>query len=95
MTTFGVIFDMDGVLFDTETIALECWGAAAETLGLSGCGNSSPEPPDEPVETPEPQGSVYDEACTDENGIPTAPGKANTSRPYSWAIRQVISPPPL
>ena len=36
MTKFGVIFDMDGVLFDTETIALECWGAAATKLGLSG-----------------------------------------------------------
>lgn len=45
----------------------------ALTLGLAGCGNSTPEPPEEPVETPEePQGSIYDEACTDENGIPTA-----------------------
>ena len=36
MKTFIVIFDMDGVLFDTETIALDCWGEAAKTLGLSG-----------------------------------------------------------
>ena len=36
MTTFGVIFDMDGVIFDTETIAIDCWGAAARALGLSG-----------------------------------------------------------
>ena len=36
MKTFIVIFDMDGVLFDTETIALDCWGEAAGTLGLSG-----------------------------------------------------------
>ena len=33
---FAVIFDMDGVLFDTETIALRCWGEAAKTLGLDG-----------------------------------------------------------
>lgn len=32
----AVIFDMDGVLFDTERIAMECWGEASETLGLSG-----------------------------------------------------------
>lgn len=34
--SFAVIFDMDGVLFDTERIALECWGAAANRLGLKG-----------------------------------------------------------
>ena len=33
---FAVIFDMDGVLFDTEVIALRCWGEAAKTLGLDG-----------------------------------------------------------
>ena len=33
---FAVIFDMDGVLFDTETIALRCWGEAAKALGLDG-----------------------------------------------------------
>ena len=33
---FAVIFDMDGVLFDTETIALRCWGESAKTLGLDG-----------------------------------------------------------
>ena len=33
---FAVIFDMDGVLFDTETIALRCWGEAAKTLRLDG-----------------------------------------------------------
>ena len=32
----GVIFDMDGVLFDTEYIAYVCWGEAAQRLGLSG-----------------------------------------------------------
>ena len=31
---FAVIFDMDGVIFDTETIALKCWTRAAETLSL-------------------------------------------------------------
>lgn len=31
---FAVIFDMDGVIFDTETIALKCWILAAETLSL-------------------------------------------------------------
>ena len=34
--SFAVIFDMDGVLFDTERIALECWGEAADRLGLRG-----------------------------------------------------------
>ena len=33
---FAVIFDMDGVIFDTETIALRCWGEAAKTLRLDG-----------------------------------------------------------
>ena len=33
---FAVIFDMDGVIFDTETIALRCWGEAARMLGLNG-----------------------------------------------------------
>ena len=33
---FAVIFDMDGVLFDTEVIALRCWGEAAKTLRLDG-----------------------------------------------------------
>lgn len=33
---FAVIFDMDGVIFDTEVIALRCWGEAAKTLRLSG-----------------------------------------------------------
>lgn len=36
MAEYGVIFDMDGLLFDTEVIALRCWGEAAETLGLDG-----------------------------------------------------------
>ena len=31
---FAVIFDMDGVIFDTETIALKCWSKAAESLSL-------------------------------------------------------------
>ena len=33
---FAVIFDMDGVIFDTEVIALRCWGEAAKTLRLDG-----------------------------------------------------------
>ena len=36
MNDFGVVFDMDGLLFDTETIALRCWTEAAQTLGLDG-----------------------------------------------------------
>ncbi len=35
-TQIGVIFDMDGVLFDTEYIAYVCWGEAAQRLGLPG-----------------------------------------------------------
>ena len=30
---FAVIFDMDGVLLDTENIAKQCWKSAAETVG--------------------------------------------------------------
>ena len=30
---FAVIFDMDGVLFDTENIAQQCWKKAAEIVG--------------------------------------------------------------
>lgn len=46
----------------------------ALTLGLAGCGggDSGGDAPDTPAETPEGQGSSFDEACTDENGIPTA-----------------------
>lgn len=32
-TDFAVIFDMDGVLFDTENIAQQCWEKAAEITG--------------------------------------------------------------
>ena len=30
----AVVFDMDGVLFDTERIYMECWREAAEPKGL-------------------------------------------------------------
>lgn len=43
MAEYGVIFDMDGLLFDTETIALRCWSEAAETLGLDGIGELYPQ----------------------------------------------------
>ena len=33
---FAVIFDMDGVLLDTENIAKQCWKAAAEKTGWTG-----------------------------------------------------------
>ena len=33
-SAFAVIFDMDGVIFDTETIAIRCWSKAADTLSL-------------------------------------------------------------
>lgn len=33
---FAVIFDMDGVLLDTENIAKQCWKAAAEEVGWTG-----------------------------------------------------------
>lgn len=32
----AVIFDMDGVLFDTERVCMEVWVAVAEKLGLAG-----------------------------------------------------------
>lgn len=50
MAEFAVIFDMDGVLLDTENIAMQCWKKAAETVGwedwkavyLGVVGNSMP-----------------------------------------------------
>lgn len=33
-TITAVVFDMDGVLFDTERIYMECWREAAEPTGL-------------------------------------------------------------
>ena len=33
--TRGVIFDMDGVLFDTERLAMEGWKRAGQALGYS------------------------------------------------------------
>lgn len=32
----AVIFDMDGVIFDTERLCIECWERLAEKYGLSG-----------------------------------------------------------
>ncbi len=43
MKRFGVIFDMDGLLFDTETIALRCWTEAAQALGLDGVSELYPQ----------------------------------------------------
>lgn len=43
MKPFGVIFDMDGLLFDTETIALRCWTEAAQALGLGGVAELYPQ----------------------------------------------------
>ena len=33
-TITAVVFDIDGVLFDTERIYMECWREAAEPTGL-------------------------------------------------------------
>lgn len=32
--TNTIIFDMDGVLFDTERVSCECWGEVSEAMGL-------------------------------------------------------------
>ena len=32
----GVLFDMDGVIFDSETVSVQCWRKAADALGLEG-----------------------------------------------------------
>lgn len=37
----AVIFDMDGVLFDTERMSCECCFEAAKQLGLTLAGGSS------------------------------------------------------
>lgn len=34
----AVIFDMDGVLFDTERLAIECWDTVGEKIGLGKLG---------------------------------------------------------
>ena len=31
----GVLFDMDGVIFDSERVSLRCWNQAAAQLGIS------------------------------------------------------------
>lgn len=33
---WGVLFDMDGVIFDSETVSVQCWRKAAAELGLEG-----------------------------------------------------------
>ena len=33
---WGVLFDMDGVIFDSETVSVQCWRKAADALGLEG-----------------------------------------------------------
>jgi len=33
---WGVLFDMDGVIFDSETVSVQCWRRAAAELGLEG-----------------------------------------------------------
>jgi len=33
---WGVLFDMDGVIFDSETVSVRCWRKAADELGLEG-----------------------------------------------------------
>ncbi len=33
---WGVLFDMDGVIFDSETVSVQCWRKAADELGLEG-----------------------------------------------------------
>ena len=32
----AVVFDMDGVIFDSERLVLECWEKIAEEYGLVG-----------------------------------------------------------
>ena len=32
----AVVFDMDGVIFDTERLSLECWKLLADREGLEG-----------------------------------------------------------
>ena len=33
---WGVLFDMDGVIFDSESVSVQCWRRAAGELGLEG-----------------------------------------------------------
>lgn len=35
MSQFGLIFDMDGLIFDTERILVRCWCQAAAEFGYS------------------------------------------------------------
>lgn len=35
----AVIFDMDGLMFDTERICMKAWDYSGETLGFGKCGN--------------------------------------------------------
>jgi HAD superfamily hydrolase (TIGR01509 family) len=32
---WGVLFDMDGVIFDSESVSVQCWRRAAQELGLA------------------------------------------------------------
>ena len=43
MKRFAVIFDMDGVIFDTERLSQICWGEAAPRFGITDIDQTLPE----------------------------------------------------